>query len=169
MTHERQALDSGHRDGALLQPHPPTLRASIGDVTKENERLRIENGRLLEAVALEREHVLALQATLHTKNVALDALHYVFCAGACDDGSKRYRSLALEVAAAENPPDVACFLCDKAATDGEAALYAPAQTLFLPIHLACVDVVADIDENLVTEAERQVVRMRARLEKRATP
>ena len=31
-----------------------------------------------------------LEATLHAKNKALDALHYVWCSGGCDNGVDRY-------------------------------------------------------------------------------
>jgi hypothetical protein len=63
----------------------------------DNEKLRsevsellVENARLDGQLARRDREVQYLQMTLRHKNLALDALHYVWCSGGCPGGVHRF-------------------------------------------------------------------------------
>lgn len=59
-------------------------------INREKLPMDDELTRLREKVRLQKAELARLNDVLHTKNIELDAMHYVWCDGGCDKGVHRW-------------------------------------------------------------------------------
>lgn len=74
----------------VRRPDGKTPTTVIGELRAERDALKVEIQKLEEHQRKQRREITAQQNALRERNIQLDALHHVWCGGACETGTHRY-------------------------------------------------------------------------------